>query len=454
MNEQIQALEAQIKDLEGKRDALIAQSEQSEDPAELDTINKQVETINESLTVLRKALETLNAGQDADDADVDDADDTTDERTKRVKAYQKRKAADAAQKRIAQPPKYIPGKGFIPADERADKSLYSALELRAKAGDDLKQNRKVKSPLSVFGELRAVTVTPASGETSTIVVPNSYSTSINPDFGGVSALVDAVAHLSLNGGETFSQAYITDIDAGNYTKEGANAAAAETHFAYVDINRNKITAYAELTEELQKLPSAPYADTVFQNIRTSMRKLLTKEIVIGAGGTNQLVGIFSDKATAIDPDTDLALSQITDTTLDEILFRYGGDEEVEDPAVLILNKFDLLAFSKVRTSTKQKFYDIQLSGNGGTISGIPFIINSACKPLMQATDKGGAAAGDYCMAYGTLSSYQLVEFSPMEIKRSDDYRFREGMTAFRGVCFFGGQVVRKNGFLRITKASS
>ena len=108
MNEQIQALDAQIKDLEGKRDALIAQSEQSEDPAELETINKQLETFNESLAILRKALEALNAAQDADDADdVTDTGDGSDERTKRVKAYQKRKAADTAQKRTSQPPKYV-----------------------------------------------------------------------------------------------------------------------------------------------------------------------------------------------------------------------------------------------------------------------------------------------------------------------------------------------------------
>ena len=452
MNEQIQALDAQIKDLEGKRDALIAQSEQSEDPAELETINKQLETFNKSLAILRKALEALNAAQDADDADdVADTGEGSDERTKRVKAYQKRKAADPAQKRTAQPPKYVPGKGFIPAEERADKSLYSALELRVKAGNDLKENRAVQSPLSIFGELRSVTVTPASGETASIVVPSSYTQTRAPTFPVVSSLIDAVDHLSLDGGNSLRTAFITGIDAGNYTDEGANAAEAETHFSYVDIIRTKITAYAEISKELEKLPSAPYADVVFQNIRNSMRKLLTKEILIGAGGTNQIVGIFSDKATAIDSATDYGISQITDTTLDEILYKYGGDEEVEDPAVLILNKLDLLAFSKVRTSTKQKFYDIQLSGNGGTISGVPFIINSACKPISTAD---GAAVGDYCMAYGNLSAYQLVEFSPMEVERSDDYQFRKGMRAFLGEAYFGGQVVRKNGFLRIKKASS
>lgn len=430
-------MEKIIKRLEQRKAELTARAEQSTDVDELRRIHQQLVTINEDLAQLIEAQAKATEEQQSE---------PTDERTAAIN--------DPNSIIIGRSADFIQGKGFIPVGESRDKNLDSALEQREKAGNELKENRAVKSPLSTFGELRAVTVTPATGQPATIVVPSAYGSTINPDFPVVSSLVDAVAHLSLNGGESFRQPYITGIDAGDYTNEGANAAEAETHFAYVDINRTKVTAYAELTEELEKLPAAAYADEVFKNIRTSMRKLLTKEILIGAGGTNQIVGIFSDKATAIDASTDIELSQITDTTLDEILFRYGGDEEVEDPAVLILNKLDLLAFSKVRTSTKQKFYDIQINGNGGTISGVPFIINSACKSLMTATDKGGAAVGDYCMAYGSLSNYLLVEFSPMEVKRSDDYKFRQGMIAFRGNCFFGGQVVRKNGFIRIKKASA
>lgn len=430
-------MEKIIKRLEQRKAELTARAEQSTDVDELRRIHQQLLTINEDLAQLIEAQAKATEEQQNE---------PTDERTAAIN--------DPNSIIIGRSADFIQGKGFIPVGESRDKNLDSALEQREKAGNELKENRAVKSPLSTFGELRAVTVTPATGQPATIVVPSAYGSTINPDFPVVSSLVDAVAHLSLNGGESFRQPYITGIDAGDYTNEGANASEAETHFAYVDINRTKVTAYAELTEELEKLPAAAYADEVFKNIRTSMRKLLIKEILIGAGGTNQIVGIFSDKATAIDASTDIELSQITDTTLDEILFRYGGDEEVEDPAVLILNKLDLLAFSKVRTSTKQKFYDIQINGNGGTISGVPFIINSACKSLMTATDKGGAAVGDYCMAYGSLSNYLLVEFSPMEVKRSDDYKFRQGMTAFRGNCFFGGQVVRKNGFIRIKKASA
>ena len=426
-----------IKKLEDRRADLIKRSNESKDIAEVKSINQQLLTINDDIAAVRSAQVPKEEQNNFDPNDPDG-------RTAAVNARLKELQAE-------QPPDFIQGKGFIPAGENRNANFNSELEKREKAGKNLKANGEEKSPLSIFGELRTVTVTPPSGESATIVVPSNFSANINPDFPVVSSLVDAVAHLSLNGGEKFRQPYITGIDTGDYTTEAQDAKEAETHFSYVDIDKTKITAYAELTEELEKLPAAPYADTVFQNVRTSMRKLLTKEILVGAGDTNQLVGIFSSKAVAIDADTDLGLSQITDTTLDEILFTYGGDEEVEDPAVLILNKLDLLAFSKVRTSTKQKFYDIRVFGNSGSINGIPFIINSACKSITATSGDSVAASGDYCMAYGSLSNYLLVEFSPMEVKRSTDYKFRQGITAFRGNCFFGGQVVRKNGFLRVVK---
>ena len=408
-------MDEMIKKLEERRTALIKQSNESKDLAEVREIQKQLETLNEDLGQLRDLREK--------------------------------------QQRAADLPKFIPGQGFIPAENRNATGFNSELDKREKAGNDLKDKLAVKSPFSIFGELRAVTVNPPTGQAASIVVPQLSSANINPDFPVVSSLIDAVSHLSLHGGKSFEQPYITGIDTGNYTSEGANAAQAETHFDYAVINQTKITASAEITEELEKLPAAPYADVVFQNIRTSIRRLVTKEILVGAGGTNQLVGIFSNAATAIDPATDYSISQITDTTLDEILYRYGGEEEVEDPAVLILNKMDLLAFAKVRTSTKQKFYDIKFDGRGGTISGVPFIINSACKPLMS-TGSNAAEAGDYCMAYGSLSGYQLVEFSELTVKRSDDAKFTQGMAVFRGVAWYGGNVTRKNAFLRVKKAAS
>lgn len=357
-----------------------------------------------------------------------------------------------------QPPKFIPGIGFInnpydnmrfiPIHEGGECRINSAVvEQREQAGRDLKENRVVQSPFDIFGERRTMTV-----GTTSVVIPDYSSQDIKPDFSVVSSLVDEVAHLALQGGNSFKQPYITGIDTGGYTAEGADYTEAETQFDFATINRVKITAYAELTEELRKLPEAAYAEIVFNNIRTSIRKILTQEILFGAGisnNQNRIVGIFSDLATAIDPNTDLSLSTINDKTLAKIIFSYGSDEEVESTSCLILNKLDLLAFDDVRTANQTKFYDIQYSGNGasGKINGVNFIVNSACKPLTDANTQ----SGDYCMAYGNLSNYLLCDFAPIEVERSDDYKFRKGITCFRGSAIVGGNVVRKNGFIRVKK---
>lgn len=353
--------------------------------------------------------------------------------------------------------------------QRLKKEIKERYELATKeknfdwkeAGEAFKEksfSRRFQSPYNIFGERRTMTVEPSSSGESSIIVPTYSSANINPDFSVVSSLIDSVAHLSLNGGESFLQPYVTGIDLGGYTGEAENAAEAETAFSSAQINRCKITAYCELSEELSKLPAANYADVVFQNIKTSIQGFLTKEILFGEGVSNggfnnRLVGIFSDKATAIASDTDFSISQITDITLDEILIRYGGDESVEaTPCCLIMHKLDLLAFAKVRTSTREKFYDIKFStGNTGTIAGIPFILSSALKPLSITADKGGAQSGDYVMCYGNPKSYLLTEFSPLEVERSDDFKFRSGVSCFRGSVFCGGNVCKKNGFIRIRR---
>lgn len=425
-----------IKRLEERRSALVAKSEKCDNVEELRSIHDQLQALNEDLAELRSMQKEQEESE---------------KRGAKTPEQQEAEARTAAvngegeQEQRGKQPEFVPGKGFKKSAEGRSVDEF-AFENREQAGKELKENRSVNSPLSITGEIRSVAI----GDGTSIVVPALSGKEINPNFPVVSSLVDGVDTLQLNGGESFKQPYVNNITAGNYTAEGAAAATADTTYAYASINKAKVTAYSEVTEELLKLPDAPYADNVFQNIRTSMRMLISKEILVGAGGTNQIVGIFDDGATAIDASTDLALSAITDTTLDEIVFNYGGSEEVEGTAVLILNKLDLLAFSKVRTQTKEKFYDIKSFGNTGTINGIPFIINSACKAL----SKDATESGEYCMAYGNLKNYKLVEFSPTEVKRSTDYKFKEGMIANRGLVMLGGNVVHKNGFLRVKKAST
>lgn len=308
-------------------------------------------------------------------------------------------------------------------------------EKRTKEIDIEKRGKELK-------ENRSVTVA-----SSNLILPTHESTTINGTFNQVSSLIDGVKHVPLNGGESYKTAYEKGHGEGGYTGEGEQATDADVQFGYAEITKSKITSYSEETEEVIKLPNADYDSVIVGGVGKSLRKKITKEILIGDGGANHLVGIFSAKATAIDASTDLSISAIDETTLDDIIFTFGGDEDVEDTSVLILNKSDVKAFAKLRTSDGKKVYEVKAEGNRGTIDGVPYIINSACKALSNST----TLTGEYCMAYGPLSNYELATFSETEIKRSTDSKFKEGMIAHRGVVFVGGNVAAHNGFLRIKK---
>lgn len=291
-------------------------------------------------------------------------------------------------------------------------------------------------------EGRAVTVA-----SSNIVLPAHQARDIRPTFGEVSSLLDRVNIMPLPGGESFTQPYLIGYGTGDHTTEGNDYTTAEPSFGYAQISKSKVTAYAEDTEEVLKLPAAAYDALVMRGIRIATRKKITREILVGTGATNRLAGIFSAAASAIDAATDLTVTEITEDTLDEILYGFGGDEEVEDAAVLILNKLDLKAFAMLRDANGRKIHEIRNTGNTGTINGIPFIINSACKAISKPTD----IAGSFCMAYGPLSNYMLAIFSDLDVQRSTDYRFKQGMVAHRGSIFVGGNVASRNGFLRVKK---
>lgn len=298
-----------------------------------------------------------------------------------------------------------------------------------KRGKDLKEGR---------------TVTIAA---SNIVLPAHQATDIKPTFNQVSSLIDRVNVKTLVGGESFTQPYEAGTAEGDYKAEGLDYADADTTFGYAAIAKAKITAYSEDTEEVLKLPAADYDGAVQRGISKSLRMKGTKQILIGDGGANHLTGIFSAAATAIDAATDIDVAAIDEDTLDEIICSFGGDEDVEDGGVLILNKQDLKAFRMLRDADGKKIYEVKGNGNTGTIDGIPYLINSACKAVSLAA----TAAGEYCMAYGPLSNYTLAVFSAVDIQRSTDYKFKSGHIAHRGSVFMGGNVTAKNGFLRVKK---
>ncbi len=412
-NEKIEKL---IRTKEAKKQELAKHSEEVKTVEELRSIHDRIKEINAEIKELRGVIKQ-------DDENIAD-------RTKAVNKKEDAVKPEARGKQIADPERGFESRGRADLDDT--KTKESAEARNREYGKNLKEGRSI----TVSGGI--------------IVLPQHTGDTINPSFLQSSNLIDLVRQVPIPGGETYSQPYEISTDAADYTGEGTEAATAEVKFGKATITKAKVAAYSEMTEEVERLAEAPYAEAVLGAVETSLRKKLAKEILVGTGADNTLTGIFSAKATAIDANTDITIGKIDNTTLDSIIYGYGGDESVEGMNLLILNKKDLAAFARLRNTDGSKFHTIIMNGNGGsgTIDGTPFVINSACGSV--ADDK--TAENAYCMAYGNPLNYQLTIFSDPEIKKSTDYKFKEGMVCHRGVVFAGGNVVSANGFIRVKKA--
>lgn len=178
-------------------------------------------------------------------------------------------------------------------------------------------------------------------------MPHHTSPDISPTFNNVSSLIDRVKTVPLVGGESYQRPYVKSYgDGAGSTTEGADYNTSEPEFGYADIVREKITAYAEEPEEMQKLPDADYDGVVEDSVTRAIKRYASSQILVGEGGTGKFRGIFYNPENSandiIDRTTDITtITAVADDTLDEIIYSFGGDEEVEDVAVLILNKKDL-----------------------------------------------------------------------------------------------------------------
>ena len=322
-------------------------------------------------------------------------------------------------------------------------------EKREQRGADLRAGRAVEFGLDEL-QLRAVTV--ASGN---LVAPSVTSPVVGEGFNEVSSLVDLVNAPIFPGAESYKKGFIVGYGEGDYTGETEEAKVAEPVFDYVSTGKYRITAYAEVSSAAANLDNPNYQNEVLKAMQIALRKKLARQILIGRGPTyEELTGIFHAPGNVIPASSDLELATIDENTLDQLVFGYGGDESLEGGTWLILNKKDLAAFAQIRSTDGKKLYKITIDDNGntGAISSdesfaVRFVINSACPSLADAQP------GQYCMAYGKPLGYEMPMFSPLVVERSADFKFRQGMVAFRGEVFVGGTPAAFKVFRRVKKAA-
>ena len=306
-------------------------------------------------------------------------------------------------------------------------------EERAKSVKEREERAKL------LREGRSVTVSSGS-----ILLPEHQADELATyPFQPVTSFMDMVNVVNLKGGETYKKAFVKDYGVGGTTAEGADYADAEPEFGYATNSKVKITAYAELSEEVLKLSDLNYEAEVLKGVEVALKKKMAQQAIAGAGTTNTFKGILADGVEALETTDVVNISAITDTTLDEILYSFGGDEEVMGNGVLILNKLDLKSFATLRNNDGTKTYNVDYKAQ--TIDGIPYVINSNLTAL-AATE-----AGKTCMLFGTPKGYDVTIFSDVDIQKSTDFKFKQGIVCYKADVFAGGNVGAYRSFVKVNK---
>lgn len=323
--------------------------------------------------------------------------------------------------------------GFDVSEKREDNSQK---EMEARAQKLVDTGR-----MTIAGdEARAVLV--SSGK---IATPTQVS-GINDTFNKVSSIVDQVNVEDCMGMGEYKVAYQKSDVTANKTAEGSAITESDAEFAYATIKPHQVAVLTYISNQVLKQSPLAYEAKVRQSALNALRAKAAELIVLG----DSAAGFEGITASTIAEK--IEVTAIDEKTLRKIAFNYGGNENVEQGAMLYLNKADLVAFGDVKGSDKKPVYRITPSAsnpNTGIIEdgglSVPYTINSKLTALSTATASQSNATPT--MVYGQPANFTLGLFSDYEIKVSEDFAFNKNMLTVRGTVDIGGAVCADKGFV-------
>lgn len=301
--------------------------------------------------------------------------------------------------------------------------------------------------------------------TGTLAKPTSVDGIAEP-FNVISSIVDMVFVDDLTGVGAHKEAYMKSWQtAKENTAYGTAPDPSDPVFRTVAITPFPIDVLTYVGKNLRKQTPLQYEEKVRRGALIALRKKVAEWIVKGNGVT-QAYGIYNAVNTEDAPESlidELLVAKdykINDKTLRNIVFAYGGDENIGGGAKLFLNKTDLIAFGDVRgTSEKKAVYEIIPDGSNPNIGiikdgglSVPYVICSDVTALTGSAETGDARINT--MIYGNPYNYKLGLFGDYEVAVSEDYKFGEGMLTVKGEAMVGGNVYVDKGFVVLTKKAN
>ena len=299
--------------------------------------------------------------------------------------------------------------------------------------------------------------------TGTLAQPTGAGSNIRDALGyGVGAIIDQVYVQDLTGMSAYLEPYvISEPDAKGAkvsTAAGtARTASSDPTFGVARIAPYELTTTSYVDRNIARLTPANYYAKVFNMAMKAMRRDTVKMIFNGDGqATNDMFGIKTAKNMAgSNIFATLNADAVGPDLLTDLMFAYGGDEELGGNCCLYLNKKDLQALGKIRgTNEKRRLFDIVPDAanpnigtirEGGTI--VPYSISKQLTALCEAS-KGDAAIPT--MVYGDPMNYELGLFGNYTVRVDESVKAVERMLTVLGDAMVGGNLIVDKGFVVAT----
>lgn len=356
---------------------------------------------------------------------------------------------------------YVPGVGFRKVDETG---LGNEEVTMRKVGNEMVSEKELEKRGDIWKGKNVETRSVVLDET--ILIPEHKASQIaKQPFNEVSSILDLVKITPFKNGETYEVPFEYETGIADYTDEpnvdgtGGEYNEVEVKFDNAKVRKAFITSYAEISKQFKNTPSANYAERVQANVIGSIRKKLARDIIIGTGGDNAIQGILTQPAELENGDKgvkkpnrtidkDIEVSELGVNTINDIVFNYGGDNDVEEGQVLLMNKLTLNEFAKMRDGNGNKVYNIKTFGATFTIDDIRGVFSAYIKPFNKASEN------EYFMAYGSPQAYELALFSALEVEESIHHKFKQGMISYRGDEAVGGNLTAYKSWVRVKKVAA
>lgn len=278
----------------------------------------------------------------------------------------------------------------------------------------------------------------------TIATPTEVE-GIVPTFNQVSSIVDLVKVVNCEGMGSNKVAYEVSIGTANAQTEGQSITSSDPTYAFVTITPASYGILSSISNQVMKQSPLDYEGKIVDSAEKSLRVKAANII------TTKLLA-----STLLAKPTNLAIASVDEHTLRDIALNYGSDETVYGNAWLFLTKKDLIAFGDVRSDTTlQAVYEITPDTNNpntGTIKDGGLSVRYCLNPNLTAL--ADASANGVSMFYGQPECFELDLFSDYEVRVSEDYQFDKNMLTIRGTVDLGGDIIKKDGFIAVTKSGS